>query len=132
VARVVDLCTAVTHSAVPLEDALAAFADRELYDEQWFALKTEFVLHATRHPEAAEMLVEHRQQLRNAVGDLVAAVLEASDRRPPDGIDVPLLTRMIIAAHEGAQLHSRIEEPPVPLFRAMLELLIASCPPAVS
>lgn len=71
-----------------------------LLDRDWLLVKTDFLVHAARHPALAQALLEHRRQLRQAVADRLAAV---SGRFPawggPDEADQ--LARAVVAVYDG-------------------------------
>ena len=71
-------------------------------DRQWTLISTEFSLHAIRHPEIAELLVEHEGRVRSELAVLVAEALERAGRIPT--IPVDELARMIVAATEGSDI----------------------------
>ncbi len=129
VAMIAVALDAIAAAAVPLDTALDLLADHELYDGDWFALNTEFILHALRNPDAAGQLSRHRARLRDELSELIATLLAAADLRPPPGVDVDALTRLVIAGHEGCQNQTRIETdiPGPNLFRTYLEVVITSC-----
>jgi AcrR family transcriptional regulator len=116
--------------ANPLDVTQAALVDLELVESDWFVLNTEFFLHARRHPEIAEELTRHRTRLREELGAVLAVLLDAEGRALPEGVDLDLFTRMVIATHEGCQHQSLVpghELAPGQLQHAMLKLVITSC-----
>ena len=129
VATVAALHAGVIDGSVTAETALDLLTSHELYDRQWFVVNAEFLLHALRTPAVAEQLAAHRVRLRAGIGDVLAAVLAAQGKRLPDGIDLEMGTRMLIAGYEGAQNQTRVEPGAPDPFRATVALLIAGCPP---
>jgi len=73
-------------------------------DRQWTLVSTEFSLHAIRHPDVAELLVEHELRVRSELAVLVAEGFEHANRLPT--IPVNELARMIVAVTEGSDIQS--------------------------
>jgi AcrR family transcriptional regulator len=71
-----------------------------LLDRDWLLVKTDFLLHAARHPDVAERLAAHRSQLRDLVEQRLRA---ASDQFTlPDAMaDVSDAARAVVAAYDG-------------------------------
>ena len=115
----------------PVDVAQSALVDLETEEPGWFVLNTEFFLHSLRHPEVAEDLSRHRRRLRRELGAAITVLLREVHRELPDGIDLDLFTRMVIAAHEGSQHQSLVaghELPPGRLQHTLLTLLVGACP----
>jgi AcrR family transcriptional regulator len=71
-----------------------------LLDRDWLLIKTDFLLHAARHPDVAERLAAHRSQLR----DLVKQRLQAASDQftlPATIGDVCDAARAVVAAYDG-------------------------------
>ncbi len=124
VGAVRTLAARLTTGAVAMDEVLASIGS--LYDQRWFQLNTEFLLYALRNPNVAQLLSDHRAQLRQELGEAVAALLEHDHRTLRPDIDLDTLTRLIIAAHEGCQ-HQSLVEPNLarPLEPAILDGLLA-------
>jgi AcrR family transcriptional regulator len=71
-------------------------------DRRWTLVSAEFSLHAIRHPDVAELLVEHERRVRAELATLIAEALEQSGRRP--SIPVDDLSRMVVAVTEGSDI----------------------------
>src|SRR3954471_12086542 len=92
--------------AAALQDALSVPAVIErtaatlLLDRDWLLVKTDFLLHAARHPALARRLATHRDQLRTAIQDRLDAV--CGQLSLPDPIaDIPAAARAVVAAYDG-------------------------------
>jgi AcrR family transcriptional regulator len=71
-----------------------------LLDRDWLMIKTEFLLHAARHPDTAERLAAHRTQLREAIEQRLRAVDD--ELNLPESLgDVSSAARAVIAAYDG-------------------------------
>jgi AcrR family transcriptional regulator len=115
----------------PFDLAQAAMVDLELVEPRWFVLNAEFLLYAFRNPEAAAQLQHHRSRLRHELEAVFAVLLRAEDRQLPDGVDLELLTRMLIAAHEGSQLQSLVDDQTLDrgqVQRTLINVLFTACP----
>lgn len=116
--------------------ALAQSQDRQLADlvrrvlqvlgtdQEWYAVSTEFLVHALRHREVAARLATHRAALRQA---LVPALLAATAGRAlPDAAGTPeLLARSIVAIHEGTMNQLVLEPGAAALRDWQLDLILA-------
>ena len=71
-------------------------------DRQWTLVSTEFSLHAIRHPEVAELLVEQERRVRSELAALVSEALERVGRRPTLPVDE--LACMVVAVTEGSRI----------------------------
>jgi len=122
---------AVRDGTLDVDSAITSLSS--LYDRGWFQLNTEFLLHALRHPAAADALTRHREALRAALGVFMDALLHTSGLALPVGVDLDAFTRMVIATHEGCQ-HQALVEPSAAgqLEQAMLHGLLATCVPATA
>jgi AcrR family transcriptional regulator len=71
-----------------------------LLDRDWLLVKTDFLLHAARHPAVARRLADHRDDLRWAVQERLLAVRD--QLAPPAPIpDVAAAARAVVAAYDG-------------------------------
>ncbi|RFZ68021.1 HTH-type transcriptional regulator AcrR [Mycobacterium marinum] len=72
-----------------------------LLDRDWLLIKTDFLMHAARHPDLAQRLATHRAQLRAAVEDRLAG----SDVELPAAIgSVADAARAVVAAYDGVSI----------------------------
>jgi AcrR family transcriptional regulator len=71
-----------------------------LLDLDWLLVKTDFLVHAARHPDVAQSLLEHRARLRGAVADRLA---RARGRTAPPAVlgDPDSAARAVVAAYDG-------------------------------
>jgi AcrR family transcriptional regulator len=71
-----------------------------LLDRDWLLIKTDFLLHAARHPDVADRLAHHRQWLRTAVESRLQGARERLTL--PEAIgDIPSASRAVVAAYDG-------------------------------
>ncbi|EPQ78322.1 TetR/AcrR family transcriptional regulator [Mycobacterium marinum] len=72
-----------------------------LLDRDWLLIKTDFLMHAARHPDLAQRLAAHRAQLRAAVEGRLAG----SDVELPAAIgSVADAARAVVAAYDGVSI----------------------------
>lgn len=95
-----QLTTAMT---APAESAdwtgtLDRISQTLLLDRDWLLVKTDFLMHAARHPEVAERLANHRDQLRGAVEQRLSA--SDNDIHPALG-SIADTARAVVAAYDG-------------------------------
>ncbi len=84
------------HEPVDAAEVLDQIAQTLLLDRDWLLVKTDFLMHAARHPEVAERLAAHRNQLRTAVENrLPNSAIPAALGTPADA------ARAIVAAYDG-------------------------------
>ncbi|WP_246630210.1 TetR/AcrR family transcriptional regulator [Modestobacter lapidis] len=87
-------------------DPVTAAVDRCLSafrtDRTWTLVATEYALHAARHPDAAELLQRHREELYTQVTGLIERAAAGAGVR----LAVPAgqLARTIAALHDGVSL----------------------------
>lgn len=89
-----------TNGTADLEGAIERISATLLLDRDWLLVKTDFLLHAARHPDVAERLADHRANLREAI----ECRLRSSQRDlslPPTVDDVPKAARAVVAAYDG-------------------------------
>jgi AcrR family transcriptional regulator len=69
-----QLATAMTAPPEPADwtEVLDRISQTLLLERDWLLIKTDFLMHAARHPEVAERLATHRDQLRAAVEQRLA------------------------------------------------------------
>ncbi|WP_212846822.1 TetR/AcrR family transcriptional regulator [Actinoplanes ianthinogenes] len=89
-----QVTTALAHPGPDLHTIIARVADTLLLDRDWLLIKTDFLLHAARHPQVAGRLAEHRAALRTAIEQRLATL-------PLAVPDVPAAARAVIAAYDG-------------------------------
>jgi AcrR family transcriptional regulator len=71
-----------------------------LLDVDWLLVKTDFLVHAARHPAVAQTLLEHRERLRQAIADrLVRATGPTALPAVLGGADGA--ARAVVAAYDG-------------------------------
>ncbi len=88
----------------PLDSAVQPVIERTaatlLLDRDWLLVKTDFLLHAARHPALARRLAGHRDDLRRAVQERLSAVRDQLALPSPIP-DVPAAARAVVAAYDG-------------------------------
>ena len=88
----------------PLDSAVQPIIERTaatlLLDRDWLLVKTDFLLHAARHPALARRLADHRDDLRRAVQERLSAV-RGQLALPSPIPDVPAAARAVVAAYDG-------------------------------
>ena len=132
VARVGHAVEAVRGADDPVAAASEVLGQLPIYDRDWFLLNTEFLLHALRDPEAADLLATHRRELRAQLWPAISLVLDAGGLALPPGLDADTFTRLVIATFEGSQNQSLVEPEALgdgSLQGAVVHLLLAACPP---
>ena len=95
-----QLTTAMTAPPEPADwtGTLDRITQTLLLDRDWLLVKTDFLMYAARDPAVAERLATHRDQLRGAVEQRLAA--SNSDMHPALG-SVGDTARAIVAAYDG-------------------------------
>jgi AcrR family transcriptional regulator len=88
----------------PLDSAVQPVIERTaatlLLDRDWLLVKTDFLLHAARHPALARRLADHRDDLRRAVQERLSAV-RGQLALPAPIAEVPAAARAVVAAYDG-------------------------------
>jgi AcrR family transcriptional regulator len=126
------------HAAVIAEQVSAALADVDdsddllatidrvastlLLDRKWLLIKTDFLMHAARHPEVAERLAMHRAQLRVLIEDSVAT---ATIPIPKAFGNVSEFARAVIAVYDGVTVQLLIDHD-LPAARQWFAQLLAA------
>ena len=91
-------------AAPPLDSSVRPVIERTaatlLLDRDWLLVKTDFLLHATRHPVLAKRLAAHRDELRAAIQDRLEAV-RGQLSLPSPIADIPAAARAVVAAYDG-------------------------------
>ncbi|SOC52242.1 transcriptional regulator, TetR family [Blastococcus aggregatus] len=97
-------------------DPVAASVERCLSvfraDRSWVLARTEFALHAARHPEAARALREHEDALLARVTAIIDDTLGRTGLR----LTLPAgqLARILLALHDGLALRDAVRTPDGP------------------
>ncbi|MFB8246846.1 TetR/AcrR family transcriptional regulator [Streptomyces sp. NPDC055952] len=80
--------------------AVDRVTDVLLLDRDWLVVKTDFLVHAARHPEVARTLLEHRARLRGAIADRLA---RARGRTPLPAVlgGTDGAAHAVVAAYDG-------------------------------
>ncbi|QJS13602.1 TetR/AcrR family transcriptional regulator [Streptomyces argyrophyllae] len=71
-----------------------------LLDVDWLLVKTDFLVHAARHPAVARVLLEHRARLRQAVADRLSRA-RGHTALPAVLGDVDGAAHAVVAAYDG-------------------------------
>jgi AcrR family transcriptional regulator len=100
----------------PIEEVVGRTVATLLLDRDWLLVKTEFLLHAARNPTLARRLAGHRDDLRKAVQDRLAAV------RVPDP---EAAAKAVVAAYDGVTLQLLLDSD-VTAARAWLTQLLTA------
>jgi AcrR family transcriptional regulator len=87
-------------TATDVEAAIERVSASLLLDRDWLLIKTDFLLHAARHPDTAERLAAHRARLREAVEQRLQAVDDQLNLPETLG-DVSDAARAVVAAYDG-------------------------------
>ena len=91
-------------AAPPLDSSVRPVIERTaatlLLDRDWLLVKTDFLLHASRHPVLAKRLAAHRDELRAAIEDRLEAV-RGQLSLPAPIADIPAAARAVVAAYDG-------------------------------
>ena len=83
-----------------IEAAIARVSATLLLDRDWLLIKTDFFLHAARHPDVAQRLSSHRANLRAALEKRLETV--GGSLHLPDAIGtIPNAARAVAAAYDG-------------------------------
>jgi AcrR family transcriptional regulator len=122
--RVEQLLTGLADEPDPVTAAVDRCLSAFRSDRTWTLVATEYALHAARHPDAAELLRQHREELYTQVTGLIErAAAEAGLR-----LTVPAgqLARTMAALHDGVSLLA-LSQPGTPeIERPALLLLLRS------
>ncbi|MEH3130139.1 MAG: TetR/AcrR family transcriptional regulator [Mycolicibacterium neoaurum] len=105
---------------VDVEPALDRVSETLLLERDWLLIKTDFLLHAARHPDVASLLIEHRQRLRNAIEHRLAEL----DARPIQSLATPSdAARAAIAVYDGVTVQLLLDDD-LPAAREWLRQLL--------
>lgn len=95
-----------------------------LLDRDWLLIKTDFLLHAARHPDVADRLAHHRQWLRTAVENRLQGARERLTL--PEAIgDIPSASRAVVAAYDGVTVQLLLDGD-LPAARVWLTQLLTA------
>ncbi len=94
--------SALLDDTVPddVDAAIDRVSSTLLLDRDWLLVKTDFLLHAARHPDIAERLATHRSRLRDAIEERLRAA-SGQINLPKSIGDIPAAARAVIAAYDG-------------------------------
>lgn len=97
-------------------------ADVLMLDRDWLLVKTDFLLHASRRPDVAQRLLEHRKQLREAIRDHLAGL--AADGLPLTRLaSTDEAARAAIAAYDGVSAQVLLDHDEAAARQWIAELL---------
>ncbi|MGZ4647717.1 MAG: TetR/AcrR family transcriptional regulator [Blastococcus sp.] len=129
-ARVAEQLTGIEDESDPVAAGVERCLSTFRADRTWVLVKTEYALHAARHPEAAEVLREHTAALH----EQLTALIESTAARSGLALAVPAadLARILLALHDGVVVHEVVPQfpdtavltPPADLERTALLLLL--------
>jgi AcrR family transcriptional regulator len=115
-------------AAPPLDARLEEVIERTvatlLLDRDWLLVKTDFLLHAARNPTLAQRLAGHRDDLRRAVQDRLAAVRDQL-ALPPAIPDPAAAAKAVVAAYDGVTVQLLLDSD-VTAARAWLTQLLTA------
>jgi AcrR family transcriptional regulator len=121
-ARVEQLLTGLADEPDPVTAAVDRCLGAFRSDRTWTLVTTEYVLHAARHPAAAEVLHRHREELYAQLTGLIERAAADAGLR----LTVPAgqLARTVAALHDGVSLLT-LSQPGTPeIERPALLLLL--------
>jgi AcrR family transcriptional regulator len=120
--RVEQLLTGLADEPDPVTAAVDRCLNAFRSDRTWTLVATEYALHAARHPDAAELLQRHREELYTQLTGLIErAAAEAGLRL---AVPAGQLARTIAALHDGVSLLA-LSQPGTPeIERPALLLLL--------
>jgi AcrR family transcriptional regulator len=76
-------------------------------DRRWFLISTEFTLYAIRNPEAAAVLAQKDEAVRQEIAQILTELLATADRELV--IDPGLVARFAVALREGGHAQEFVE-----------------------
>jgi AcrR family transcriptional regulator len=121
-ARVEQLLTGLADEPDPVTAAVDRCLGAFRSDRTWTLVATEYALHAARHPEAAELLQRHREELYAQLTGLIErAATEAGVRL---AVPAGQLARTIAALHDGVSLLTLSQPATTEIERPALLLLL--------
>lgn len=106
----------------PLSAQVECVAEVLMLDRDWLLVKTDFLLHASRDPEVAQLLLEHRRQLREAIREHLEGLATKGllSRRFATTEEA---ARAAIAAYDGVAAQVLLDHDEVAARRWLAELL---------
>lgn len=109
-ARVAEQLTGIEAESDPVAAGVERCLSTFRADRTWVLVKTEYTLHAARHPEAAEALREHTAALHVQL----TALIESTAARSGLTLAVPAadLARILLALHDGVVVHEVVRLSP--------------------
>jgi AcrR family transcriptional regulator len=105
-----------------IESTLDRVAETLLLERDWLLVKTDFLMHAARHPDVATRLMQHRRQLRDAIAQRFS-VLHVS--LPEQWADPSDAARAAIAAYDGVTVQLLLDAD-LPAARAWMRQLLTA------
>ncbi|WP_369227599.1 TetR/AcrR family transcriptional regulator [Streptomyces sp. R39] len=80
-----------------------------LLDVDWLLVKTDFLVHAARDPAVAELLLDHRTRLRQAIAD---RLVRARGHTPIPAVlgDAEGAARAVVAAYDGVTVQLLLDK----------------------
>lgn len=110
--------------AADLAETVAEVLGGLASDREWYLLRTEFLLHAARRPEAAAALVTSRTQLRDRLAEILAETLEELGLHAT--VPVGELAGWLLLVDDGGIARSLIEPvDPHDALRSLTPLIVA-------
>lgn len=108
-AEVEQQLAGLEHEADPVTAAVERCLSTFRADRAWVLARTEFALHAARHPQAAVALREHEDALVARVTAIIDDTLVRTGLR----LTVPAgrLARILLALHDGLALRAAVRAP---------------------
>mgnify|MGYP002715508647 CR=1 FL=1 len=112
----------VDGEGLALAVALERVASTLLLDRDWLLVKGDFLMHAARHPDLAQRLLEHRARLQDALKRQLAAVSANAIGSFPTP---EAAAHAVVAAYDGVTTQLLLDED-LPAARRWLEQLLAA------
>ncbi|WP_263996827.1 TetR/AcrR family transcriptional regulator [Mycobacterium yunnanensis] len=108
--------------ATDVDMAIEKVSATLLLDRDWLLIKTDFLLHAARHPDIAERLAAHRAQLREVVEQRLRAVGDQLSLPKSIG-SIPDAARAVVAAYDGVTVQLLVDRDLAAARRWLTQLL---------
>jgi AcrR family transcriptional regulator len=118
----VAAAVADTGGDVDFEQALDRIAETLLLERDWLLIKTDFLMHAARHPDVASRLLRHREQLRTAIE---RRLTQLNAPLPPPLTKPQDAARAAIAAYDGVTVQLLLDAD-LPAARDWLRQLLTA------
>lgn len=132
-ARVEQLLAGLADEPDPVTAAVDRCLSAFRSDRTWTLVATEYALHAARHPAAAQLLQQHREELYAQVTGLIERA--AADAGLRLAVPAGQLARTIAALHDGVSLLGLSQPGTADIERPALLLLLqgaVATPPSES